>query len=155
MLLPMLTGTVATARMFAGRQGGAYAYVVGGVFGISSLGMLATGFGSGGGQPKKAEMMAARREYLRHLTVLRQRVREHADKQREGLHYRHPEPATLWSLVDSFRLWERRPGDGDFGVVRIGLGPQTLATPLVPPVTPPVDDLEPMTAGALRRFLDT
>jgi DNA segregation ATPase FtsK/SpoIIIE, S-DNA-T family len=155
MLLPMLTGTVATAMMFAGRQGGTYAYVVGGVFGISSLGMLATGFGSSGGQPKKAEMMAARREYLRHLTVLRQKVREHADKQREGLHYRHPEPATLWSLVDSFRLWERRPGDGDFGVVRIGLGPQTLATPLVPPVTPPMDDLEPMTAGALRRFLDT
>src|SRR5438552_1041817 len=64
-------------------------------------------------------------------------------------------PATLRSRWDSFRLWERRPGDGDFGVVRIGLGPQTLATPLVPPVTPPVDDLEPMTAGALRRFLDT
>ena len=34
------------------------------------------------------------------------------------------------------------------------LGPQTLATPLVPPVTRPLEDLEPMTAGALRRFLD-
>jgi S-DNA-T family DNA segregation ATPase FtsK/SpoIIIE len=155
MLLPMLTGTVATAMMFAGRQGGTYAYVVGGVFGISSLGMLATGFGSSTGQPKKAEMMAARREYLRHLTALRHKVRENADRQREGLHYRHPDPATLWSAVDSYRLWERRPGDGDFGVIRVGLGPQTLATPLVPPVTPPVDDLEPMTAGALGRFLDT
>ncbi len=155
MLLPMLTGTVATAMMFAGRQGGAYSYVVGAVFGISSLGMLATGFGTSAGQPKKAEMMAARREYLRHLAVLRSRVRETADQQREGLHYRHPDPATLWSAVDSYRLWERRPTDGDFGVVRVGIGPQTLATPLVAPATPPLDDLEPMTAGALRRFLDT
>ena len=84
------------------------------------------------------------------LAVLRRRVRETADRQRDGLHYRHPDPATLWSTVDSYRLWERRPGDGDFGVIRVGLGPQTLATPLVPPVTPPMDDLEPMTAGALR-----
>jgi S-DNA-T family DNA segregation ATPase FtsK/SpoIIIE len=155
MLLPMLAGTVASAMMFAGRQGGAYAYVVGGVFGLSSLGMLATGFGSGAGQPKKAEMMAARRDYLRHLAVLRQRVRETADKQRDGLHYRHPDPAALWSTVDSYRLWERRPGDGDFGVVRVGLGPQSLATPLAAPVTAPFDELEPMTAGAVRRFLDT
>jgi ESX secretion system protein EccC len=155
MLLPMLAGTLATAMMFAGREGGAYSYVVGAVFGVSSLGMLATGFGTGVGQPKKAEMMAARRDYLRHLAVLRRKVRETADRQREGLHYRHPDPTTLWSVVGSFRLWERQPVDGDFGVVRIGLGPQTLATPLVPPTTPPTGDLEPLTAGALRRFLDT
>jgi DNA segregation ATPase FtsK/SpoIIIE, S-DNA-T family len=153
--LPMLAGTVASAMMFAGHQGGMYSYVVGAVFGISSLGMLATGFGSATGAPKKAEMMAARREYLRHLATLRQRVRQIADQQRTGLHYRHPEPAQLWSIVDSYRLWERRPGDADFAVARVGLGPQTLATPLVPPQTRPYGDLEPMTAGALRRFLDT
>ena len=39
-------------------------------------------------------------------------------------------------------------------MVRVGVGPQTLATPLVPPATRPLDELEPMTAGALRRFLD-
>jgi S-DNA-T family DNA segregation ATPase FtsK/SpoIIIE len=153
-VLPMLTGTVATAMMFAGRQGGTYSYVVGGVFGVSSLGMLATGFGSTGGQPKKAEMMTARREYLRHLAGLRRRVRETAVRQRDALHYRHPRPEALWSTVDSHRLWERRPGDGDYGVARVGTGPQTLATPLVAPVTPPSDELEPMTAMALRRFLD-
>jgi S-DNA-T family DNA segregation ATPase FtsK/SpoIIIE len=153
--LPMLAGTVASAMMFAGHQGGAYSYVVGAVFGVSSLGMLATSFGSAGGSPKKAEMMAARRDYLRHLATLRQRVRQIADQQRTGLHYRHPEPAQLWSIVDSFRLWERRPGDADFAVARVGVGPQTLATPLVPPQTRPYDDLEPLTAGALRRFLDT
>lgn len=56
--------------------------------------------------------------------------------------------------MDSHRVWERRPADPDFAVVRVAVGPQTLATPLVPPVTRPLEELEPMTAGALRRFLD-
>ncbi len=153
MVLPMLGGTVAMAMMF-GRGGGAYSYVVGGMFGLSSLAMLVTSWGSASGTPKKSEMMAARREYLRHLKGLRRRVRETAGRQRAGLYYRHPDPGRLWSTVDSHRVWERRPGDPDFAVVRVAVGPQTLATPLAPPVTRPLDELEPMTAGALRRFLD-
>ncbi|KAB1948210.1 type VII secretion protein EccCa [Micromonospora sp. ALFpr18c] len=153
MLLPMLGGTVAMAMMF-GRGGGAYSYVVGGMFGLSSLAMLVTSWGSASGTPKKSEMMAARREYLRHLATLRRRVRQTAGRQRAGLYYRHPDPGRLWSTVDSHRVWERRPADPDFAVVRVGVGPQTLATPLVPPVTRPLEELEPMTAGALRRFLD-
>ena len=153
MTLPMLAGTVAMALMFGRGSSGPYAYVVGGMFGISSLAMLVTSWSSTGG-PKRAEMMTARREYLRHLAGLRRRVRETVARQRAGQYYRHPDPAQLWSTVASHRIWERRATDPDFGVVRIGLGPQTLATPLVPPVTRPLEDLEPMTAGALRRFLD-
>jgi DNA segregation ATPase FtsK/SpoIIIE, S-DNA-T family len=153
MVLPMLGGSVAMAMMMGNGRGGAMSYVVGGLFGISSLAMLATSFGANG-SPKKAEMMAARREYLRHLAGLRRRVRETATAQRVGLFYRHPEPGQLWSTASSHRVWERRTSDPDFGVVRLAVGPQTLATPLVPPVTRPLEDLEPMTAGALRRFLD-
>ncbi|GIJ21860.1 type VII secretion protein EccCa [Micromonospora lutea] len=153
MVLPMLGGTVAMAMMF-GRGGGAYAYVVGGMFGLSSLAMLATSWGSASGTPKKSEMMAARREYLRHLATLRRQVRQTATRQRAGLCYRHPDPSLLWSTVHSHRVWERRPTDPDFAVIRVAVGPQTLATPLVPPVTRPLEELEPMTAGALRRFLD-
>ncbi|MBM0240559.1 type VII secretion protein EccC, partial [Micromonospora sp. ATA32] len=153
MVLPMLGGTVAMAMMF-GRGGGAYSYVVGGMFGLSSVAMLVTSWGSASGTPRKSEMMAARREYLRHLTALRRRVRQTAGQQRAGLYYRHPDPGQLWSTVDSHRVWERRPADPDFAVVRVAVGPQTLATPLVPPVTRPLEELEPMTAGALRRFLD-
>ncbi|MFY1704766.1 type VII secretion protein EccCa [Micromonospora sp. WMMA1923] len=153
MVLPMLGGTVAMAMMF-GRGGGAYSYVVGGMFGLSSVAMLATSWGAASGTPKKSEMMAARREYLRHLATLRRRVRQTAGAQRSGLYYRHPDPGRLWSTVDSHRVWERRPTDPDFAVVRVAVGPQTLATPLIPPVTRPLEELEPMTAGALRRFLD-
>ncbi|MCZ7419468.1 type VII secretion protein EccCa [Verrucosispora sp. WMMA2121] len=153
MVLPMLGGTVAMAMMF-GRGGGTYAYVVGGMFGLSSLAMLATSWGSSSGSPTKSEMMTARREYLRQLAALRRQVRQTVERQRAGLCYRHPDPSRLWSTVHSHRLWERRPADPDFAVVRVAVGPQTLATPLVPPVTRPPEELEPMTAGALRRFLD-
>ncbi|HET9517309.1 MAG TPA: type VII secretion protein EccCa, partial [Actinoplanes sp.] len=153
MALPMLGGSVAMALMMGRGGGGAMSYVIGGIFGVSSLAMLATSMGGSG--PKKAEMIAARREYLRHLAGLRRRVRDTAARQRDGLFYRHPEPSGLWSTVGSHRLWERRAGDPDFGVVRVAIGPQSLATPLVPPATRPLEDLEPMTAGALRRFLDT
>lgn len=153
MVLPMLGGTVAMAMMF-GRGGGTYSYVVGGMFGLSSLAMLVTSWGSASGTPKKSEMMAARREYLRHLTALRRRVRQTAGQQHAGLFYRHPDPGQLWSTVDSYRIWERRPTDPDFAVVRVAVGPQSLATPLIPPATRPLEELEPMTAGALRRFLD-
>ncbi|MFI5840822.1 type VII secretion protein EccCa [Catenuloplanes sp. NPDC051500] len=150
--LPMLGGSVAMAMMF-GRGGGTYSYVVGAIFGVSSLAMLVTSWG-GAGLPKRAEVAAARREYLRRLATLRRRARQTALAQRDGLRYRHPDPDRLWSTVDSHRLWERRASDPDFGIVRVALGPQTLATPLTPPVTRPLAELEPMCAGALRRFLD-
>ena len=98
MALPMLGGSVAMAMMMGNGSRGPFSYVVGGLFGVSSLAMLATSFGSNG-SPKKAEMMAARREYLRHLSGLRRRVRETASAQRVGLFYRHPEPGQLWSTA--------------------------------------------------------
>ncbi len=44
-------------------------------------------------------------------------------------------------------------GDDDFGELRIAVGPQRLAIQLVTPETKPVEDLEPMAAIALRRFV--
>ncbi len=154
-LLPMLAGTIASAMMFAGNEGGPYAYLVGGVFGVSSLGVLATSLGSGAGLPGRATVAAARADYLRRLAGLRDTVRETVTQQREALHYRHPDPACLWSTVDSYRLWERRPADPDFTVVRIGLGTQGLATPLIAPLIPPTARPEPVSAAALAAFLDT
>jgi S-DNA-T family DNA segregation ATPase FtsK/SpoIIIE len=156
MAVPMLMGTLATALLFAGRQGGTYSYVIGGVFGISSLGMLATSFGGGvGGRQKRVDLAVARGDYLRQLGTLRDRVRYNARLQRIALSYRHPAPADLWSMVDSFRLWERRASDSDFGVVRVGAGVQNLATPLIPPATGVTDELEPISSAALHSFLAT
>lgn len=153
-MLPMLAGSVAMALMFAGQRGGAFAYLTGGLLGLSMLGMVASQFGSHTGGPSKQEMLRARQEYLRHLAQQRRRVRTAARQQRDTLLYRHPDPQILWTLPDGPRLWERRAGDGDFLTVRLGLGLQELATPLVPPPqTVPLEDLEPTCALALRRFV--
>ena len=53
----------------------------------------------------------------------------------------------------SARLWERRPGHPDFGDIRIGTGPQLFAVKINPMQTKPVEDLEPLCARALRRFI--
>jgi S-DNA-T family DNA segregation ATPase FtsK/SpoIIIE len=154
MALPMLAGSVAMALMYTSMRSGPLMYVTGGLFGLSAIGMLGSQFLFSGGQNKRA-MLQARREYLRYLAQQRARVRRTVERQRAALDHRYPDPDALWSLPDGPRLWERRPADGDFGMVRIGLGPQELATPLVPPQTKPLDQLEPMCAAALRRFITT
>ncbi len=106
-----------------------------------------------GTQGQLADM---RRDYLKYLTQTRREVLRTARLQRDAQFYLHPSPEQLWALVaEGSRVWERRVGDGDFGQVRIGLGSQELATPLIPPQTAPVDELEPLTAGAMQQFLTT
>ncbi|WP_045744090.1 type VII secretion protein EccC [Actinoplanes rectilineatus] len=153
MALPMLGGTVAMAMMMGQGRAGPWSYLIGGLFGISSIAVLATSFSAGGG-PRRAEAAAARRGYLRYLAGLRRRIRETARRQRAGLRYRHPDPEQLWSTVASHRLWERRPSDPDFAVIRIGTGPQMLATLLIAPPDRPAAEREPVTTSALRRLLD-
>ncbi|MDQ3404462.1 MAG: type VII secretion protein EccCa [Actinomycetota bacterium] len=124
----------------------------GGMFLISTIGMMASGGGRGGGQ-KKAEMNEDRKDYLRYLGQMRDRAREAALDQRASLEWTHPDPQALWSIATSRRMWERRQADSDFCHLRAGRGSQRLATRLVPPQTGPVDELEPIATLALRRFV--
>lgn len=102
----------------------------------------------------QGQMADVRRDYLKYLAQTRRQVRRTARAQRDAQLYLHPAPEQLWSVVaEGSRLWERRVGDQDFGQARVGLGAQRLATPLVAPDTAPVDELEPLTAGAMQRFL--
>ncbi|MFG2098180.1 type VII secretion protein EccCa [Streptomyces sp. NPDC048612] len=104
----------------------------------------------------QGEMAQSRRDYLKYLAQTRRRIRRTAASQRNAQHYLHPAPDQLWAVVaEGSRVWERRAGDADFGQARIGLGTQRLATPLIAPDTAPVDELEPLTAGAMQRFLTT
>lgn len=102
----------------------------------------------------QGQLADLRRDYLSYLSQVRRTTQETARAQRDAQYYLHPSPEQLWALVaEGSRVWERRPGDEDFGQVRIGLGPQPLATPLVAPETGPVEQLEPLTAGAMQRFV--
>ncbi|MGW4773507.1 type VII secretion protein EccCa [Nocardia sp. NPDC004278] len=120
---------------------------------MSMAGMM-MGFGRGG--PKSAtELNEERKDYFRYLDQIRKDTRRTGLKQLESLTWSHPEPADLESLVGTRRMWERRPNDPDFGHVRVGVGSHRLATKLARPETGPLEDLEPVSTVALRRFLRT
>ncbi|KAB1141345.1 type VII secretion protein EccCa [Micromonospora sp. DT46] len=151
MILPMVCGVGAMAFLYAGRGGGTMTYIAGGLFGVSMLGMAIGSLSNGNND--KAELNADRRDYMRYLAQMRKRTRRAAEQQRAAMAWRHPEPDALWSIAASRRLWERRITEDDFGETRIATGPQRLAVEIVPPETKPVEDLEPMSAIALRRFV--
>src|SRR5687767_5398998 len=125
MILPMAAGAAAMGLMMGMQRGGPLTYVVGGMYGVSILGMIAVMAVNQSG-PGKREMIESRRQYMRRLAQLRAQVRNTIKQQREAIHYRHPDPSALWSTANSGRLWERRRGDPDFNVVRIGLGSQEI-----------------------------
>ncbi|MBQ1093798.1 type VII secretion protein EccCa [Streptomyces sp. B93] len=102
----------------------------------------------------QGQLADLRRDYLSYLSQARRVTQDTARAQRDAQYYLHPSPEQLWALVaEGSRVWERRPGDEDFAQVRIGLGPQALATALIAPETGPVEQLEPLTASAMQRFL--
>ncbi|UGT53526.1 type VII secretion protein EccCa [Nocardia asteroides] len=115
---------------------------------------MVTMFGQGNGKgAKAAEANEDRKDYLRYLDQVRKDVDDTAKQQRAAVEWSHPEPGLIWMLAGTSRMWERRSGDKDFCHARIGLGGQRLATRLVAPETGPVEELEPIAAVSLRRFV--
>ncbi|MBF6327513.1 type VII secretion protein EccCa [Nocardia transvalensis] len=121
---------------------------------MSMVGMMA-GYRGGGGPKKAAELNEERKDYFRYLDQVRKDVRKTGGAQLAALLWSHPAPSDLQSIVGSRRMWERRPNDPDFGHVRVGVGSHRLATKLARPETGPLEDLEPVSTVALRRFVRT
>ncbi|WP_216911469.1 type VII secretion protein EccCa [Nocardia noduli] len=120
---------------------------------MSMVGMM---MGYRGGASKSApELNEERKDYFRYLDQMRKDVRRTGGKQLESLRWSHPEPRDLVSVIGTRRMWERRPTDPDFGHIRVGIGSHRLATKLARPETGPLEDLEPVSTVALRRFVRT
>ena len=151
--LPALSGLGSVAYLLAGPPN-PITYVAGSFFLVSALAMVVGSLLSARSQ-NRGQVQQQRWEFLRHLTRTRDRVRRIAQAQREREQWGGPAPETLWSVAASERLWERRPDDDDFGAVRIGVGRRQLAATLVPAESGPVEDLDPLSATALRRFVTT
>jgi S-DNA-T family DNA segregation ATPase FtsK/SpoIIIE len=94
-----------------------------------------------------------RKRYLGALGRLSEQLSDTAHRQRDSLLWTHPAPSSLWTLIGGQRMWERGGTDSDFCHVRVGLGRQRLARRIVVPAVAPVDDLDPVTADALRRLV--
>ena len=149
---PMGLGSMAMVMMFVRPGSGPTAYVGGGMMLLSAVGMLIAQLVRGSVSHKQ-KLHGHRRDYVRYLTQLRGRVRNSLAAQQRAARWIHPDPGALWSLALGYRLWERRPAHDDFGEVRIGIGTQRSSLKLLPPDTKPIEDLEPLAAHALRRFM--
>ncbi|WP_234018332.1 type VII secretion protein EccCa [Streptomyces sp. FXJ7.023] len=152
--LPMALMSMSMMLMFLrpGGGNGVFMYLALGVMALSAAAMLLGQLMRRSGE-RKQRLKGERRDYLRYLTQIRKRVRATVVEQQRALAWRHPDPASLRSLARTSRLWERRPADEDFGEVRLAVGEQQLALSLNPVSTRPVEDLEPLCAHALRRFI--
>ncbi len=152
MYAPMGLGSLAMVMMFVRPGGGPLIYVGGGLMVLSAMGMMLVGLLRNSVNHKQ-KLHGLRRDYVRYLTQLRGRVRRSLAAQQTAAKWLHPDPRSLWSIALGYRLWERRPSHDDFGEIRIGLGTRRSSLALTPPETKPVEDLEPLSAHALRRFL--
>ncbi|MFJ9590989.1 type VII secretion protein EccCa [Streptomyces acidicola] len=153
--LPMALMSVSMMLMFmrpGGSKTGGFMYLALGLMVISSAAMILGQFMRRASE-RKQRMKGERRDYLRYLRQIRRKVRGAVGEQQRALAWRHPEPNGLWAMVGTTRLWERRPSDPDFGEVRVAVGDQKLGLQLAPLSTKPVEDLEPLSAHALRSFI--
>jgi S-DNA-T family DNA segregation ATPase FtsK/SpoIIIE len=152
--LPMAAGAGSTALLVTGSGGSPITYLASGMMALSMLGMMTGSMGRSSGD-KRRRLDGDRRDYQRYLGQVRRRVRRAAEQQRAAALWHHPAPSSLWCIALGTRLWERRPIDGDYLSVRVARGPQRLGVTLITPETKPIEDLEPISAGSLRRFVRT
>jgi S-DNA-T family DNA segregation ATPase FtsK/SpoIIIE len=150
--MPMGLGAAFMVLLFSTAKGSTETYLISGMMGTSMITMGATQLTRAGGN-RNRRTRAERRDYLRYLAQLRKQAVEAGDQQRTAMLWDNPDPRELWPVVGGPRLWERRAGHEDFGRVRIGLGSRRAALEFIPPATKPVEDLEPLSAVSLRRFI--
>ncbi|MDR7274264.1 type VII secretion protein EccCa [Catenuloplanes atrovinosus] len=150
--VPVALGSLAMMLVFVRAGAGTLAYLGMGLMVVSvAAGVIVPFFRNA--SDHKERMHAERRDYHRYLTQTRRKVRKALVDQHRAARWLHPDPRSLWSAALSQRLWERRTAHDDFGEVRIGIGNRKSTMRLKPPATKPIDELEPMAAHALRRFL--
>ncbi|WP_407689292.1 type VII secretion protein EccCb [Mycobacterium sp. HUMS_1102779] len=154
-LLPLVASLAAAGAMAASSLsgwGGGRAPVF---LALPAMMLLSTVATVTAGRGRRGDIDAARAAYLEHLSSLRQSVAEIAAAQRFSERWRHPDPDTLWTMTGGPRMWERRPADADFCLVRVGVGARPLAARLVVGQPPPRGAADPVTTAAMRRFVET
>ncbi|WP_247745279.1 type VII secretion protein EccCa [Streptomyces oryzae] len=85
-----------------------------------------------------------RQKYLEYLSDIRKDAMRAAALQRLASAWRHPHPDRLWAIATRRRrVWERRPDDSDFLLLRVGTGRTPLAAPLsMPRQTDPTAEID-------------
>lgn len=152
LIMPIVAGTGMVMMMVS--SGNPIRMAIGGVMFIAVIFTAVTMFiRNKTGSRKTAE--DERTRFLEHLEETEDKIRELAIKQRTESLSRNPQPHGLTDVVrDPYRLWERRRGDEDFLVTRIGTGVGELAQGVkVPPASNPMMVAEPISQAHLDRMM--
>jgi DNA segregation ATPase FtsK/SpoIIIE, S-DNA-T family len=151
-LLPLL-GSVAMVGFAFLIHSLVYLIVIGGMV----LAMVGAGLATNMTQRRgRARRWArTRQRYVAHLELARAQAAEAAAAQRDALEACFPDPAELRLVAArGDGLWERRPGDADFGSVRLGRGRIAAACPVrVGRDEGPLAEADPDLADAADRVL--
>ncbi|HLF00368.1 MAG TPA: hypothetical protein VI547_00180, partial [Anaerolineales bacterium] len=98
--------------------------IIMGLMMFGTVGMSLSEFGKG-----RKEFEAKKKAYEELLVTLRQDMARHHNTQRTHYHHNYPASQTILEVAArketsrfGSRLWERRPGDKDFGMIRLGIG---------------------------------
>ncbi|MFI5494194.1 type VII secretion protein EccCa [Actinoplanes sp. NPDC051859] len=150
--IPMAIASSAMVLMFVGPSTGGMMYLTAGLMMVSML-MMLVGQVMQHATERKFRTRGERRDYLRYLSQLRRSTRRAVEQQHRALAWSNPAPDGLWPLAMTDRLWERRANHEDFAEVRVALGEQRMSLRIAPVQSRPVEDLDPLTAHALRRFI--
>lgn len=152
LMLPVMLSTGGLSLMYLGRSNTTLTVLFGSLFALSTLGTLGFTLARPSMQ-RKGAINGERRDYLRYLANLRTQARDTAVRQQKGANAALPPPASLWRLCGTERMWQRRANDPDFGQVRVASGTRLLSSRLRAPETAPLEDLDPVSAGALKGFI--
>src|SRR3954452_23601396 len=101
---------------------GSVLYVVLGIgLAVLSVG-AAVGMRIASTRSRRRRQESSRRRYEQHLDERHLLLTALVERRRIGWERVHPDPARWSAMVESDALWERRPDDPDFLVVRLGRG---------------------------------
>jgi S-DNA-T family DNA segregation ATPase FtsK/SpoIIIE len=153
MLMPVVGGAGSLVMIMSNRN--PLMLIAGGIMLIATVvGAVALFVLQRTGTAKRATDL--RRRYLDYLDRVRGELAEAADGQLSAALRQHPDPMVLVELVrDPARLWERRPADPDFLIVRVGIGPGPLWQRVVPPAErDPLVESDLVIAAATARIVE-
>lgn len=153
MLMPIMGGMGSLVMILANRN--PIMLIAGGIMlVVTVVGGIVMFIAQRTGAAKRATDMRAR--YLEYLEQVRGKVSGSAEVQREIAEYHHPRPDLLPDLArDTLRLWERRPSDPDFLIVRVGTGAAPLWQRVAAPAAAdPLAEPDIVTAAGVHRIVE-
>lgn len=153
MYIPMGMTSAAMMMMFIQPGTQVIGYMTAMLMGLSGVGMFVAQM-LRTSTSKKNKSNNDRRDYLRYLSHVRQNVIEKTIEQYKIYFFVYPNPKSLINILGTKRFWYKDLNNMSFGDIRVGTANRRQSLNFTVPETKPIEDLDPMCSGALKRFIN-